>query len=272
MHGWMFHAACRCRELGLPPGEAVELISERMTRQPNPWSEVSDAVESAYKSTPSTGLQQPFTRAPKWPTVNHRLRETKASQTGDLKRLTSLSPQDPSQIDGGSFGLLSTIFPEDPLLCCGASAKHFDTMHLSEWKQNLPKMQLIVPTPMTAARGTTKRGKLSAHSLDNTGERRFLVVEQDSGSSDTQAGILLALSKSAPLTLVVHSGNKSIHGWFYCQGQEERDLEAWFRDAVALGADPRMWNRSQFTRIPWGTRDNGRPQQVLFLNLQTIPK
>ena len=40
-------------------------------------------------------------------------------------------------------------------------------------------MPLIVPSPMTAPMGRKKSGGLSAHTLDNTGPRKFLVVEFD---------------------------------------------------------------------------------------------
>ncbi|NCX75980.1 MAG: cold shock domain-containing protein, partial [Actinobacteria bacterium] len=42
----------------------------------------------------------------------------------------------------------------------------------------------------------------------------FSVIEQDSGSPDQQAGILIHLGERAPLALAVSSGGKSLHGWF----------------------------------------------------------
>ena len=36
--------------------------------------------------------------------------------------------------------------------------------------------------------------------------------------------MLLHLAERAPMALVVHSGGKSLHGWFYCVGQPEDRL------------------------------------------------
>ena len=51
--------------------------------------------------------------------------------------------------------------------------------------------------------------------------------------------LLLHLASHAPLALVVHSGIKSIHGWFYCIGQPEEKLRSFMRYAVSLGAETR---------------------------------
>jgi hypothetical protein len=114
--------------------------------------------------------------------------------------------------------------------------------------------------------GTTQDGKQSEHTLSNTGNRRFLVIEQDSGTADEQAAVLLHLAENAPLALAVYSGSKSIHGWFACQGEPEDKLFRFMHYAVAIGADRSTWCRSQFVRMPDGLRDNGSRQTVFFFN------
>ncbi len=42
------------------------------------------------------------------------------------------------------------------------------------------------------------------------------------------------------------------------------------RKAVSLGADPATWTRSQFVRMPDGTRDNGKRQTVYFFNGEVL--
>jgi hypothetical protein len=123
---------------------------------------------------------------------------------------------------------------------------------------------------MSEVWGKTKGGKKSQHTLSNTGPRRFLVVEQDSGTADEQASVLLHLAGMAPLVLAVHSGSKSIHGWFYCVGKPEERLRAFMNYAVSLGADRATWTRSQFVRMPDGTRDNGKRQAVYFFNPEVL--
>jgi hypothetical protein len=133
--------------------------------------------------------------------------------------------------------------------------------------QTAPKWS---PSPMTARTGRTQESKQSAHTLESTGSRRFLVIEQDKGTLDDQAAVLLHLAARAPLALGVHSGSKSIHGWFYCAGQTEERLEHFMRYAVSLGADRATWTRSQFVRMPDGTRENGKRQTVYFFNSARI--
>ena len=119
---------------------------------------------------------------------------------------------------------------------------------------------------MAKEKGLTKGGRLSPRSLDNTGARRFLVVECDEGSEDTQAAILSRLGRFLPLVLVVLSGGKSVHGWFFCEGVPEGELLKFMRFAVSLGADHATWSPCQFVRMPDGQRDNGKRQGIVFFN------
>jgi len=88
---------------------------------------------------------------------------------------------------------------------------------------------------MSARTGHTQDGKESEHSLDNTGARRFLVIEQDAGNVDDQSAILLHLAKRAPLALAVHRGSKSIHGWVHGHGTAGRATAS----VYALRGEPR---------------------------------
>ncbi len=131
-------------------------------------------------------------------------------------------------------------------------------------------MQFIVPSPMSAETGLTQDGRQSSRCLQNTGPRQYLVVEQDTGTADEQAAILLYLAERAPLVMALTSGNKSLHGWFSCKGASEAKLRSFFNYAVTLGADPATWTPCQLVRMPEGRRDNGRRQAVLFLNPEAL--
>ena len=74
----------------------------------------------------------------------------------------------------------------------------------------------------------------------------------------------------APLALVVHSGGKSLHGWFYCHEQPEPALRKFMAYAVSLGADRATWTRSQFVRLPAGQRDTGARQSVFYFDPAAI--
>jgi hypothetical protein len=67
---------------------------------------------------------------------------------------------------------------------------------------------------MSARFGMTQEGKPSEHCLDNTGPRRFFVVEQDNGGPHQQVSVLSYLAQFLNLVLVVYSGSRSTHGWF----------------------------------------------------------
>jgi hypothetical protein len=166
--------------------------------------------------------------------------------------------------------IVDALFPNNPLLCAGRSHSSFATQSRQQWRGKLAALSVIVPNPMTARIGVTQEGKQSAHTLETTGARRFLVIEQDAGTIDEQSAVLLHLAQQAPLAIAVHSGKKSIHGWFFCAGQREERLRKFMRYAISLGADAATWPRSQFVRMPDGKRDNGKPQRIFFFNPETI--
>ena len=168
--------------------------------------------------------------------------------------------------------IVDALFPGNPWLCVGASSREFKTRRREELRGELSKLALIVPSPMTARTGKTQKGETSEHTLESTGSRHFLVVEFDTGTAGDHAALLLHLAERAPLVLVVHSGGKSLHGWFYCVGQSESVTRRFMRYAVSLGADPATWTRSQFVRCPDGTRDNGQRQTVHFFNPANLEK
>ena len=87
---------------------------------------------------------------------------------------------------------------------------------------------------------------------------------------DLCAALLLHLAEKAPLALAVHSGGKSLHGWFYCADVPEEKILGVFNYAVSLGADRANWTRSQFARMPDGLRENGRRQTVYFFNPEVV--
>jgi hypothetical protein len=164
--------------------------------------------------------------------------------------------------------VIDALFPGNPLLCVGKSNSIFETKRREELRGGLAHFELIVPSPMSALTGKTKEGRTSAHCLENTGPRRFLVIEQDRGTADEQAAVLLHLKeKGAPLSLVVSSANKSIHGWFYCGNKDEGFLRSFMSYCVRLGADHHLWVKSQFSRMPGGVRrGNGMKQTVFYFN------
>jgi hypothetical protein len=209
-----------------------------------------------------------FTWQPTWPAVNAEQRAA-VIEAADGVGLVDLWEGSPVRFEDNlphTEEIVDALFPGDALLCCAKSNSEFATRVREDWRGKLAAMQFIVPSPMTARTGRTQDGKESEHTLENTGQRRFLVIEQDAGTVDEQAAILAHLAERAPLTLAVHSGSKSLHGWFFCAGQCEETLRLFMHHAVTLGADRATWTRSQFVRMSDCTRDNGSRQVVYFFN------
>jgi hypothetical protein len=233
--------------------------------------EIHRAVENSKAAAWTRGQEPPPRSTPPWPNVNKEQREAViAAMEMGLVDLWEVSPARLEDNDSHTEEIIDILFLGNPFLCAGKSKSFFTTQSREEWRGKLTELQLIVPSPMLARTGRTQDGKESEHTLENTGPRRFLVIEQDAGTVDEQAAILAHLAERAPLALAVHSGSKSLHGWFFCAGQCEETLRPFMRHAVTLGADRATWTRSQFVRMPDGIRNNGNRQAVYFFNPAVI--
>lgn len=272
VHAWLYHVA-RQLHAHLPAVEIITLLENRVQGCGRHVSrkEITDAVQASMLTAwQPNGNAAPVQSVAKWPSVNQEQREAIVRDGGGLADLWELSKLRIDDNAAHTETIIDRLFPGNSLLCCGKSNSIFDTKPREEWRGKLSALQLIVPSPMSAVIGLTKDGKESKHTLANTGTRRFLVCEFDTGKPDEHAAILIHLAGFAPLVCVVHSGGKSLHGWFYVHGQPDAKVEKFFRYAVSLGADRATWTRSQFVRMPDGTRDNGKRQTVYFLNYKPM--
>jgi hypothetical protein len=189
--------------------------------------------------------------------------------------------------------IIDAVFPGDPYLCAGWASWNFETRRRSAWRGLLSEMPLTVPNPLVAPTGLTKEGKTSQHSLQATARPVYLVVEFDFSPTDRngqptiyaallagwKADCISTLDACAALSahlagylpswvLFLSSGGKSGHAWFNVRGLPICAQRVFFARAVRLGADPQLWCRSQFSRMPDGRRENGRRQTTFFFNPQ----
>ena len=273
VHRWLMDAAWACRKAGLTPDAAAQELEARMTRRPNSQNEIGDAVRKAFDAQRVIWHSKRNWETPtKWPAPNLEQLEAVAASGFGVCDLWERSPIRWDDNTPRTSELLGRLFGgDDPWVCFGSNSD-FTTERLSKIikPQQYP---LIVPSPMLDKFGTTQDGRRSQHTLSNTGPRRFFVVEFDGISRDTQAAVLLHLSERAPLAMVVDSGGKSLHGWFFVAGKTDEQLRPFFQRVCALGADPAaIRNRSQFVRMPDGRRDNGNRQHVLFFNPERLTK
>jgi hypothetical protein len=269
VNSWTLSAANACKRAGLSEDEAEAWITENMTCAPR-RNEVERSVQKAFNPK----AWRPA--ALKWPLPDRAKIEAIASSGFGVADLWEISPVRWGD-DAPPGELLRLLFPGDPWICAGRTNERFFTRRLSKFADTSHLLQLVVPNPMLRPWGKTTDGKDSQHTLEATGPRRFLVIEGDLLDEqpipkDTQAAILLHLARKAPLSLVVDSGGKSLHGWFNFSGVTDDDprIKGFFSYACTLGADPRMWKRDQFCRMPDGTRDTGARQPVLFFNPETL--
>jgi hypothetical protein len=176
----------------------------------------------------------------------------------------------------------------NPWVCHG-SRDRFYTRRLSDMRGWAHVFEQIVPSPMRSRYGLTVDGRESQHSLDATGPRLFLVIEfdfapvtpqhkptiwaplitacaaKDRGVLDMNAALTAHLRKSGPLWMIVFSAGKSLQSWWPCKGVPEQELATWYRnEACPLGACHSTWCRSQFVRMPDGSRDDGRRQSIEY--------
>jgi hypothetical protein len=285
---WLFSAALKLHRLGIAPVEIEDLLetaADDCGRSLKP-DEVARAVRNS--SPERLGDYKPR-RA--WPARNYEQIEAVGTSGLRLADLEAQSPSPPVGDENRSEEIIDALFPGNPLLCAGVNKYCPKTRPREQWRGSFSRQQLIIPSPMTAIRGMTAEGKQSYRSLGNVGPRKFLVVEFDfvekgEDGKDTPAapmlrrlalcGVAVAdlcaavhgeLAKLRPLALVVHSGGKSLHGWYPCNGDAEEPIMFRFmRYAVSLGADTATDVRVQLVRMPDGIRGNGKRQRVLYFN------
>jgi len=297
VHSWLFRVARQLHDRDEQDIFKLLTVALEDCGRRVPDREIREAVHNskAVAWQPENGCEPVRVAQPAWPARDKARIDTIVREGFGLNELWEDSPVRFDTRVPCTETLVDALFPGNPLLCIGENAYQFVTRRRKEWFGTLSRYPLMVPTPMSALWGQTHEGTLSQHCLDNTGPRRFLVVEFDfslkarNGVDDSEwaplvrswgadgisvadacAALLARLAQQAPLTIAVHSGGKSVHGWFYCNGQNEARLRGFMNYAHTIGADHATWCRCQFVRVPDGRRENGKRQRVYFFNPDVI--
>jgi len=178
---------------------------------------------------------------------------------------------------------------EETWVCIGTSLPGMRTVQIKTLLPNVGNggehsaLQFVVPNPMTRETGLTMKGTTGWRTRDNATsekDRLFYVVEFDYDPQgnpvpkDVQARRLWCLDTftNGRLALVVDSGGKSLQGWIKTEGLPQRDIEVFWKLALAMGADPKGAQPEQAFRAPQGTRypktggGEGKPQDVVYFN------
>jgi len=263
-----------------------------MTRQPQPGeieNTIAEAVRTAgakRRISPSFGRSRSLgLNRPKWPAASA------AKMQEIFLRFSGISIENWEALSDSRITqerILQWAFCSAEFICYGSHRRILVGERIADyWDIRTQRRaaaiwhgknaQYIVPNPFKALTGLTKAGKPTNKSDVQVLLRRFLVVEfdfrsfewtRDLGTAeklDYQARLHWHLAFTYPLTLLVYSGNESLHGWYATLWPREL-----MRDAAALGADTKLWTLSQFTRMPAGRHSNGQRQRVVFFKPQRL--
>lgn len=224
-----------------------------------------DAVENLDNRPAAPSQPSPVVAPrPRWPrrdgvAVELACTRAEGSGVGSLYDLFERSPIRPPA-GAAPGGWIERLFGPSEFVCLGTSdPKTAATKRRPEWGRLPEDAALVVANPMTARLGATQDGRPSPRCLGNTGARRWVVLEFDQGTIDEQAALHWYLNAQAErlgwatLRLAVHSGGKSLHGW-YGPVESEETAQKLMTFAARVGADPATWNKCQLVRLPGGRR------------------
>lgn len=281
LHKWAFYAANAAAGYGASPRDAAEFVLAGMLqggRAPGlAERETRHAIGKAFGFTPAA----PSIASPPLPSFEADLMQSTAEEGLALYDLWEASPVRFDEPRPGE--IFATLFPDPGGLVCIAKAHPRDARTLPR-AEALPMVQtsaFCCQSYLTAPTGLTQEGKPSPRTLQNIGPRRFAVVEFDPSPDwprlpcepvDAMAAWLWKLHElTRRLACAVHSGGKSLHGWFYVGDWPGAEIDRLFLAAAKFGADPATRSPIQLVRIPDGLRDNGNRQTCYFFNPHLIP-
>lgn len=265
LHSQIFTAAAYLLDDDWSDAEAYELLrhaANLVQDRTVPDREIHGAIDWARRKLSG----EIDLNSPKWPERDDILRaEVVRSCAADMDRLKAGALRHET-----ALSMLRKVYRADDLVCIGRTSFDFVTVRLRDIpddNRDLGTCEFVNPSPMVALAGLTAGGKYSAHAKANTGPRVYAVVEFDDGQPHEHAAILKYLTRFLPLLMIVYSGKTSLHGWFPCPGLTDEQVRSFYAAAIRLGADPKMYGVSQFSRLPMGANGKtSRRQMVLYFN------
>jgi len=302
---WWRARQCQLHGYDLP--SATKLVDTWLTANAHLFQRVPPSAEVAQQIANAYGYAGTPPGPDKPPRKEKKEEKTKESpQLVDFVEaafanfgLTELKQESPQEKDTYCpIDYLSSLFTyphmppwysKDIWVCIGTSLPGMRTVQLKTLLPNVgaggehSALQFVVPNPMSREIGMTMKGTTGWRTRDNATsekDRLFYVVEFDYDPQghpvpkDVQARRLWCLNTftDGRLALVVDSGGKSLQGWIRTQGLPQRDVEVFWKLALAMGADPNGARPEQAFRAPAGTRypktgrGEGTPQNVVYFN------
>ena len=259
LHRDIFRAALFLKERGVEDGECYHIMrkaADHVSERQVPDREINSAIRSANLHMEGKLVLNHWPQ-PVQPFIAEVL--SRGTITRDhVRDWTRQLPQDPVY-------WLRKLYKDGELVCAASDSTHWHTADRDLVANILSNhfLEYINPSPMSKPFGLTQENRQSAHCLDNVGPRTYLVIEFDRGTIEEHANILWFIGGYLPLFMMVYSGGKSMHGWYYVKDLPESTIKNTFTTAVELGADPKMWSKCQFTRLPCGRNNKTHKKQVV---------
>jgi hypothetical protein len=270
---WLPQCARICHDVGLSETEAFTAIMSRAAGQLRPGrqlsrSEVERAIATIYSTPAKAGSGTPKPKA----LPPHEADGICPPATEEQARgFADTSPQPhpgtlpTAEILVGLFGPDEFIALKPVNQCRTEKCRVCDLPGF--FARARQPYQFVTSSPVTGNFGQTQDGKLSFAALECFTAQRYVVIEFDNVPPRSQFARILWLKEKAgvraPLVMMLNSGGKSFHAWFQPDSEDAADQLK--TAAVKLGADPAAMRVHQSVRCPNQTRDNGNPQEVLWL-------
>ena len=280
----LFAAACQCRDSGMNLDETARQLLDRAARDGLGEIEARTTIRSAFVQTPrgpagkATGTASNGTSHASRPSMPQSKLHAQPAAPVPL----------PSPLENGFIRLLDTCFHADEFVAIAPAKENEEgevaptrgvTLSCEEWKAKVTAKGSIdrcFSTPLGLFIRVNPMKRDGARNEDVTAFRHAL-VEFDSDETGApvpkEAQHAALLSSGLPISVLIDSGNKSLHAWVRVDAPDAReysrrvDLIWEFFEAQAL--DKQNRNPSRLSRCPDGRRTvdhEVRIQKLLALN------
>lgn len=245
---------------GLSEGDAYTLLSEWNRMCYPPWSDRD--LRYKIKSAASTSHDKP---------AGHLLNSTMAIEYTDLSRVTFKAPK-PVETDSQFKRFLTAAFAPTEIVCIceqveeGRPMSSGSFLPVEDWIKRFdsPESILFRRDRMDGVfvRINPFKPSLYSGSDNDVSAYRHVLVEFDNKPKPEQEKLLR--DSGLPISVLIDSGGKSIHGWVRVDAANRHEWDA-RRDEIYKaipGIDPKNKNPARFSRLPGSWR--GDSQQKLL--------
>lgn len=285
----LFEAACQLRDAGMAAEEAHAMLLPRALNDGLSEAEAGQTLSSAFAHAPRNPLVAGGSNGRHQPNGNgsngHKTASSKPSHPQPAGKAPPAPLPLPSPMEGGFAKLLETCFHSDEQVAIAPAGENENgevvprrgvTMTAREWlakSQAKGGIEKCFTTPLGLYVRVNPVTKGGARNEDVTAFRHVL-VEFDRDDKDAaipkeaQYGAIVA--SGLPVSVVIDSGNKSIHAWVRVDAPDASEYRRrvdivwdWF---AGLFLDRQNKNPSRLSRCPdgWRTVDGEKRQQKLL--------